>query len=118
MSGAASSSTMLTLYIFPQKPVNQRPTIALLSLSFDISTSRTMLFSVRSRDTRTLEFASRSDTPFVVFEPDRSRFHENRNWISADRYRERRAHRSRPTSRRALRNSLSRRPRFHEATFH
>src|ERR1700722_10497874 len=75
MSGAARSSTMLTSYIFPQKPVNQRPTIALLSLSFDISTSPIMLSSVRFRDTRTLDFASRSDTPFVVLEPDRRRFH-------------------------------------------
>src|SRR4029077_1612613 len=36
MSGAASSSTMSSLQVFPQKSVNQRPTMALLSFSFDI----------------------------------------------------------------------------------
>src|SRR6202000_1075065 len=36
MSGAASSSTMLRSQLSPQKLVNQRPTIALLSDSFDM----------------------------------------------------------------------------------
>src|SRR5437764_6695385 len=36
MSGAASSSTMPRLQVLPQKSVNQRPTVALLSSSFDM----------------------------------------------------------------------------------
>jgi hypothetical protein len=36
MSGAASSSTIFRLQVAPQKSVNQRPTIALLSSSFDM----------------------------------------------------------------------------------
>src|SRR6185295_4382190 len=36
MSGAASSSTMAGLYSLPQKCVNQRPTMALLSSCLDM----------------------------------------------------------------------------------
>src|ERR1700681_2674638 len=36
MSGAASSSTMPRLHVSPQKSVNQRPTMALLSLTLDM----------------------------------------------------------------------------------
>jgi hypothetical protein len=36
MSGDASSSTMPRLHFAPQKSVNQRPTMALFSLSFDM----------------------------------------------------------------------------------
>src|SRR6202007_2059294 len=43
MLGAASSSTMLRSQVSPQKLVNQRPTIALFSDSFD------MLFSFGAR---------------------------------------------------------------------
>src|SRR5471032_1071681 len=39
MSGAASSSTMSRLQVLPQKSVNQRPTIALLSSSLDMVNS-------------------------------------------------------------------------------
>src|SRR5471030_3219828 len=44
MSGAASSSTMSRLQVLPQKSVNQRPTIALLSSSLDmVNSSMTVL---------------------------------------------------------------------------
>src|SRR5678815_4247404 len=39
MSGAASSSTMPRLQVLPQKSVNQRPTMALLSSSLDMANS-------------------------------------------------------------------------------
>src|SRR4029077_18571454 len=39
MSGAAISSTMPRLQVLPQKSVNQRPTMALLSSSFDMMNS-------------------------------------------------------------------------------
>src|ERR1700730_6127274 len=52
MSGAASSSTMPRLQVLPQKSVNQRPTMALLSSSLDM-----MVLLLRSR------LAERCETP-------------------------------------------------------
>src|SRR6478735_12013837 len=49
MSGAASSSTIFRLQVSPQKSVNQRPTIALFSLSFDIANSCIAVFSSGGR---------------------------------------------------------------------
>src|ERR1700692_1959926 len=66
ISGAASSSTIFRLQLFPQKSVNQRPTIALLSLSFDMMIAPVFVVLSPIRDLRTVEFGSRADTPLIV----------------------------------------------------
>src|ERR1700692_1145508 len=66
ISGAARSSTIFRLQVFPQKSVNQRPTIALLSLSFDMMIAPVFVVLSPIRDLRTVEFGSRADTPLIV----------------------------------------------------
>src|ERR1700675_2935384 len=49
-SGAASSSTMSRLQVLPQKSVNQRPTIALLSSSLDMVDASLSVVEEEQRD--------------------------------------------------------------------
>src|SRR5687768_17096997 len=62
MSGAASSSTMAALYSLPQKCVNQRPTMALLSSSLDM-----MLSSYLQLAGASLQAGERRDAPNLAF---------------------------------------------------
>src|SRR5580698_9870493 len=50
MSGAASSSTMSRLHALPQKSVNQRPTMALLSSSLDMVNSSLTVVETEKQD--------------------------------------------------------------------
>src|SRR6516225_2187567 len=73
MLGAASSSTTPRLHVLPQKSVNQRPTIALFSLSLDMidppSVSRWKAARLRSREAepdRYLDPGRRRHTPVLA----------------------------------------------------
>src|ERR1700734_1332528 len=83
MSGAASSSTMLRSHVGPQKLVNQRPTMALFSCSFDISVLHVQGMLAKA----SVAFASASrklfrcrgrDTPYLAFESE-ARFRGGRS---------------------------------------
>src|SRR6202011_4603690 len=50
MSGAASSSTVSRLQVLPQKSVNQRPTMALLSSSLDMVNSSLTVVETEKQD--------------------------------------------------------------------
>src|ERR1700738_3206315 len=68
MAGAASSSTIPRLQVLPQKSVNHRPTMALLSSSFDTIISPVVCFGLQSAISGCfkVDLGDDSRTPVVV----------------------------------------------------